>query len=91
MDNKLALNEIIESFRNAEKRFEEDPAFEYYLTTKDLAKILNMTPGAIINLRHQGDADLPQHITIGNRTVRYPMSAVIKWSREKAEKQGRGL
>lgn len=82
---KTAISEILDVISTNFRKAEVDSL----LTTKSLAKILDISPGAIMNMRSQGNTDLPPHIIIGKRLVRYRIQDVVEWIQGKAQENGR--
>ncbi len=52
-----------------------------YLTTRELASLLHVTPWALLRWRRDGDG--PSFLRIGRNSIRYPRCAVERYIRQR--------
>ena len=52
---------------------------DHLLTTKDLAKYINLKPATIMKWRREPELDYPKFIKLGKRRIRYKKSDVEAW------------
>lgn len=61
---------------------------DHLLTTEELAYWLKVKPNTLAKARHDGMSDFPDYTKAGGRSVRYRVSDVRSWLKERHREHG---